>query len=158
MAAYIVHSRALGKGHGVKYGGVYSMEWEAIGKYIKNVRKWETSANKLCKLGGNKLGIIYATHCAHQIAKKYVLPPPHYQPPKMKIIEHFGWLPPHLIWCQEFIFPPIFIIIFWPNFMVGTWIVGMLFVTLIWCCYVILLWDGFEARFVYTYGFFSKKR
>jgi hypothetical protein len=85
-----LHSRALGKGHGVKYGGVYSMEWEAIGKYIKNLRKWETSANKLCKLGGNKLGIIYATHCAHQIAKKYVLPPPHYQPPKMKIIEHFG--------------------------------------------------------------------
>ncbi len=33
---------------------------------------------------------------------------------------------------------------------------GMLFITLIWCCYVILLWDGFEARFVHTYGFFSK--
>jgi hypothetical protein len=89
LAAYIGYkSRALGKGHGVKYGGVYGMgsHWE----YIRNLGKLGTSTNKLCKLGGNKLGIIYATHWAHQIANKYVLPPPHYHPPKMKIIQHFG--------------------------------------------------------------------
>lgn len=59
-----LHSRALGKGHGVKYGGVCSMEWEAIGNTSGTWGNWEHQQINFANLVGTNWEP-YMQHIGH---------------------------------------------------------------------------------------------
>lgn len=77
LAAYIGYkSRALGKGHGVKYGGVYSMEWEAIGNASGTWGNWEHQQINFANLVGTNWES-YMQHIGHIKLQTICPPSPH---------------------------------------------------------------------------------
>jgi hypothetical protein len=112
LAAYIGYeSRALGKGHGVKYGGVYSMEWEAIGNTSRTWGNWEHQQINFANLVETNWESCMQ-HIGHIKSQTICRPSPTLPSTQNENNSTF-WVTtttPH--WCQEFLFPPIFIIIF----------------------------------------------